>query len=161
MAFSQLDTYHATIAHEPHDETLFYAGFTADLAQRLVQHLGVRPGEIGPVLGMYQPVSVHPKPLDQPDAIEMERRFSSYYTNVKRTEGAYLDVKGVLHTPGSLYHFTHFVSPLREAETMAEMEAYKKANMITTVRTIVLALLISGTVLAILLIVPLIFLMFR
>lgn len=43
----------------------------------------------------------------------------------------------------------------------AEMEAYKKANVITTVRTIVLAVLISGTVLAILLIVPLIFLMFR
>jgi anti-sigma factor RsiW len=43
----------------------------------------------------------------------------------------------------------------------AEMEAYKKANMIMTVRTIVLAVVISGTVLAILLIVPAILLAFR
>lgn len=43
----------------------------------------------------------------------------------------------------------------------AEMEAYKKANWVTTVRTIVLAALMSGMFLALLLIVPLIVLMFR
>jgi anti-sigma factor RsiW len=42
-----------------------------------------------------------------------------------------------------------------------EMEAYKRANWANTVRTIALAVVLSGTVLAVLLIVPLIFMRLR
>lgn len=43
----------------------------------------------------------------------------------------------------------------------AELEAYKKANMLTTIRTIVLSVILAGTFLALVAIVPVIYLMLR
>jgi hypothetical protein len=49
-------------------------------------------------------------------------------------------------------------------ETMskeAELAAYKKANLVMTIRTIALAVIIAGTLLALVLIVPVIYMMVR
>ncbi len=43
----------------------------------------------------------------------------------------------------------------------AEMEAYKKANLVMTIRTIALAVIIAGTLLALVLIVPVIYMVVR
>ncbi|HAX96101.1 MAG TPA: hypothetical protein DCY35_06235 [Prolixibacteraceae bacterium] len=112
------------MAHKSHNGHLFYAGFTSDLALRLSQHLGVKPGEIRKTLRMYIPTAIPPRALDQTDSVELERRFGKYFEGEARPSGSYLDDKGILHTPGSLYHFTHFVSPLRNAETLEEIEAF-------------------------------------
>jgi len=50
--------------------------------------------------------------------------FAKYYEDIEMPEGSYITGMGVLHTPGSLYHFTHRVAPLRNATTLKEVEEF-------------------------------------
>ena len=50
--------------------------------------------------------------------------FDKYYEGVERPEGTYIDRMGVLRQPGSMYHFTHMVHPLRDATTLRDVEEY-------------------------------------
>ena len=118
---SDLECFRATVAHQPHDEFLFYAGFTEDLQRRVRESEGLEEGEsLTEHFGMWNSVGIAPKaPEDQP-----EREFSGYYEDIEIPEEAYLDGNGVLHMPGSMYHFTHRVSPLRNAETFEDLEEF-------------------------------------
>ena len=126
MKFSQLEQFQATLAHESHENFLFYAGFTPDLQQRFSEYLKLKLGEqIGERLGMFMPVNVTPTPLDKPDKNDLEERFGKYFEDVEQPEGSYINDLGVLNTPGSMYHFTHYISPLRNSTSMQEIENFK------------------------------------
>ena len=118
---NQLDLFRATVAHEPHDGLLFYANFTADLGRRVREAEGLDESlDLRDHFGMYNPGMVGmkaPEGLEEPD-------FWVYYEDMEIPEGSYLDPNGVLHCPGSMYHFTHYVSPLRHAERFEDLEAF-------------------------------------
>ena len=123
---TQLDLFRATVNHEPHGQILFHMGFTPDLERRFRTYAKVPEGvNILDHFGMYRPipVSMHePEGLERPD-------FSGYFEGVDMPEGSYIDGNGVLHVPGSTHHFTHYVSPLRNAETMADLERFSYPNV--------------------------------
>ena len=50
--------------------------------------------------------------------------FSGYFQDVDIPENAFINGLGVLEIPGSLYHFTQYVSPLRNAARFEEIESF-------------------------------------
>ena len=59
----------------------------------------------------------------RPSRIKLD--FSKYYEGRDLGEGYYLDDRGVAHEPGSIEHFTHYVSPLAgSATTLKDIEDY-------------------------------------
>ena len=122
---TQLEIFRATVAHESHDGLLFYASFTPDLERRVREAEGLdETHDLRDHFGMYNPVSVGMRPpegLQKPD-------FWHYYEDLDLPEGSRLDGFGVLHTPGSVYHFTHRVSPLRNAGKLEDLEAFHYPN---------------------------------
>lgn len=115
------ERFYRTMRHEPHADLLYYAGFTPDIKRRVEEHVG--SGDLGEYYQMFRPVSVGSisgasTPLsERPDV-------AAYYEGVSVPEGSYVDANGCLHVPGSSYHFTHYVSPLRNADSLAEIEAF-------------------------------------
>lgn len=118
---TQLELFRLTCAHEPHEAVLFYANFTPEAKKAITKHLGLENDtDIREKTGMFNPAGVNLRnsgPLEKPD-------FSGYYEGVQQPEGSRIDSIGVLHVPGSMYHFTHRISPLRNATTLAEVESF-------------------------------------
>lgn len=121
MPMTQLECWRATVAHRPHDGFLFYADFTPDLDARVRADQGVdAETDLHEHFGMFNPKPVVPKPppgYTKPD-------YWQYYGDIDMPEGATIDGNGVLGLPGSLYHFLKLISPLRNAESFAALEAY-------------------------------------
>ncbi|MDA0708727.1 MAG: hypothetical protein O3B73_00790 [bacterium] len=123
---TELERFQATVAHQKHNEWLYHAGFTPDLERRIRERFGLGPtNSISRYFGMFEPVSVGLRPpenLEKPD-------FWPYYREMEIAEGAKLDGFGVLHEPGSMYHFTHRISPLRNAEKLEDIETFPYPNL--------------------------------
>ena len=121
MPMTQRDCFQATVAHEPHRGVLFYASFTRDLARRVREDRGLDAGDgLAARFGMFAPRGVRMKPpenLAKPD-------FSSYFADMEIPEGAFIDGLGILEVPHGFYHFTQYVSPLRNARRIEELEAF-------------------------------------
>lgn len=115
---NQLEQFRRTMRRERQERFLYYASFTPPMEARFRAWLGVDEKEdLGTHFGMFQPVSVALRPpagWEKPD-------FGKYFAEIEKKPGAFINHLGVLETPGSLYHFTSYLSPLREAETLAEV----------------------------------------
>jgi len=137
---TQLELFRATVYHQPHIEFLFRASFTPHIQKRLVERyrlaldtesvqkrlrrLGLseyplpEEMELDEYFGMFKPVRVNPKEtIPQAD-------YSSYYVGVKKPKGSFINSLGVLNIPAQFYHFTRYISPLRNAATLREIEAF-------------------------------------
>lgn len=118
---TQLDLFQATVSHKKEDGILFYADFTDDLKARVKAHYGIPEGQgLREFFGMFTPRSTGPRriaPLPQHD-------YSVYYEGIAIPEGLRFSEGGVLHLPGSKYHFVRLISPLRNATSLAELEAF-------------------------------------
>ena len=126
MSSTQLECFQATMAHEKHTGVLFYARFTPDLDRRVRADLGIdEQADIAEHLGMFGPV---PVAMRAPDDLE-EPDYRQYYEDAELPEGSFIDEIGTLHVPGSSYHFTHWVSPLRKAQSFDEIESYPYLNV--------------------------------
>ncbi len=121
MAMTQLERYEATVNHERPDKLLFHFGCTPDLRDRLREHLGLKEGEtFNSRFGMFSASSTglrRPDDYARPD-------FSHYFADEEQTEGSYIDGNGCLHVPTGEYHFTHYVSPLRNAQSFDDIKSY-------------------------------------
>ena len=119
---SQLELFRAAAAHEKHDEFLYQASFTDHLKEALIKKLNVT--DLNEYFGFYRAVSVcggfgHRAPYSkQPDVAE------KYYGGMNIPDGSTIDNIGVLRAPGGYFHFTHLISPLRNAETLDEIEKF-------------------------------------
>jgi len=122
----ELALFKATVNHEKHDGVLFYANFTPDLERRLRKYLGLDDDvDLREYFGMYQPINVTlrpPKGYKKPD-------YSKYFADMEIPEGAFINHLGVLEIPGSMYHFTRYVSPLRNAQTLKDLEDFVYPNV--------------------------------
>lgn len=118
MPSNQLELFRKTVRHERHGPFLFYAGFTPHAVEKLMEKYGFsEEDDIRKHFGMFSPVHTGLEDEDGKD-------FTGYYADISIPENAQIDSEGVLHVPGSAYHFTHRVSPLRNAENFEELENF-------------------------------------
>jgi len=123
---NQLDIFKATIAHEPHEQFLFYANFTPDLERRIREKFRIDVSiSLQEYFGMYTPVEVNLKP---PENLK-PKDFRRYYSDIDIPPNAFINGLGVLEVPGSSYHFTRYISPLRNATTLKEIEDFPYPNV--------------------------------
>jgi len=119
---NQLEVFHKTVNHVKTDQILYYADFAPDLELRLRQHFDFDSSiDLREHFGMYQPVNVSMKAPDTLQTTDFDR----YYKDMHIPENSYIDHIGVLHIPGSMYHFTHYISPLRNAENFFDIKDYQ------------------------------------
>ncbi len=118
---TQLENFRKTVAHEPHDEFLFYASFVPSLMDKLKNKYGIKEdAEIVEFFGMYEQTRVQPKAPERNSTPD----FSRYFTNVEKPEGSTINSNGVLVIPAKFYHFTRFISPLRNAKKFSDIENF-------------------------------------
>lgn len=123
---NQLEKFKATMAHEYHDQFLFYANFTPDLEKKIRTHLDIDENiQLRKRFGMYSPVEVS---LKRPKGLK-SKDFSRYFSDLEIPKNAFINGKGVLEVPGSLYHFTSYISPLRNYDTVNEIEDFPYPNV--------------------------------
>ena len=117
MKISQRDLFKATMSHEKVEGQLFYADFIAEADEKVREHFGLKKDDyIREKLGMFAPVDIQPRLFK-----EVKHDFSKYYENYDIPENAWIDGGGVLTIPGSSFHFTRWVSPLRDKETLEDI----------------------------------------
>lgn len=115
---TQLERFQATVAGERPEGILYTAGFTPDLQKRLIEHAGTE--DLTGHYGLFSPVHVGPRPpagWSKPD-------YSVYYADERLPEGTSIDSDGVAMIPANFYHFWGYHSPLRNATTLEQLEAY-------------------------------------
>ncbi|HOV21671.1 MAG TPA: uroporphyrinogen decarboxylase family protein [bacterium] len=115
---NQLEIFQKTINHERHDEFLFYAAFTPYLLEKLCKKYKIEQEEIIDFFGMFNPVFV------QPEEGRKEIDFSEYYRDVEIPEGSFINSLGVLEVPAGYYHFTGYISPLRNVKSISDIENF-------------------------------------
>lgn len=121
MPSSSLDLFRATVAHERSTGFLFYGSFTPLLEEQLRRELRVPPETpLDEHFRMRWGVSVDLRP--PPEAPKPD--YWRYYAGMSVPAGSTIDGNGTLHVPGSVAHFTHYVSALRNATSFRELEEY-------------------------------------
>ena len=120
---SDLDAFRATVAHRRPWRVLYHGGFTPDLRRRVVEHVGTE--DIAAHYGFWRQ-----KPLTRrrPEGLP-PLDFSRYWAGDDLPEGTTIDAHGVAQVPSGLYHFWGYVSPLRDAASLAEIETYPIDDM--------------------------------
>jgi len=115
---SQLEIFKMTINYQPHKNFLYYAKFTPSLKKRICEKYKIKEEEIPDFFGFFNPVFV------QPEEKKKEVDFSKYYKDIKIPENSFINSLGVLEIPAKYYHFTGYISPLRNAKSLKDIEEF-------------------------------------
>ena len=122
---TSFDIFRATVEHQPHEKFFFHASFTSDLSHRVFEYFGVDSGK--ELFQMFDAPEIRGVGVNERSDLP-EHDFTQYYHDLELPGGFNLDEhisgRGVLLMPGSMYHFTRRISPLRNATTLAEVEAF-------------------------------------
>lgn len=120
---TDLEIYRATTEHRRPARILYSFSMTEDLQRRVTEHIGTK--DYRRHYGLMNTVSVGPSrpahipPLD----------YSAYWKNQQLPPGTKIDGNGVAMAPSGLYHFWGYISPLRNAKTLSELEQYPMADI--------------------------------
>ena len=115
---TDLENFHSTVSHQRPDRILYYASFTPDLERRVRDHVG--GGDIDQHYGFYSPVHLEPPRRQGARPID----YSRYWEDQDLPEGTTFDERGVAMQPSGFYHFWGYISPLRNATSLKEIEDY-------------------------------------
>jgi len=115
---TELERFRLTVSGRRPDGILYTAGFTPDLKDRLVEHTGTE--DLAGHYGLFSPVSVGPRP---PEGYQ-EPDYSVYYAGENLPDGTKINGDGVAMIPAGFYHFWGYHSPLRNATSLEQLEAY-------------------------------------
>ncbi len=108
----------ATTSFQRPSRILYHAGFTADLHRRVVEHIGTP--NIAQYYGFYQTQGVSLKRPENLPPLD----FSRYWEGEELPEGTTINGQGVAMVPAKFYHFWGYISPLRNAKSLKEIEEY-------------------------------------
>lgn len=117
---TDLENFQAITEFRQPGKILFYADFVDDLRKRVIEHVGLE--NIAEYYGMVQaddlgiPLPNGQVPLD----------FSCYWKNEKLPTGTTINTDGVAMVPSGFYHFWGYISPLRNAKDISELENYPR-----------------------------------
>ena len=117
-AVNDLRNFQATVAFRRPGRILCYADFVEYLKRRVVAHIGGADPAVR--YGMARSRGVgprRPEGLPAPD-------YAKYWKGQTLPEGTRLDGKGVAMVPSGYYHFWGYISPLRNATDLRELETY-------------------------------------
>jgi uroporphyrinogen decarboxylase len=113
-----LRSFRATVEHRSPGRILCHAGFTEDLRRRVVEHAGTEDLVAHYNMGDFGGLHVaRPEGLPRPD-------YSKYWEDEALPEGTTFDDVGVAMAPSGFYHFWGYISPLRNATKLSELENY-------------------------------------
>ena len=115
---TELERFQATVSGRRPEGILYTAGFTPDLQRRLIEHAGTQ--DLSGHYGLFHPVNVTPR---EPDGFQTPD-YRPYYAHEDLPEGTTINSDGVAMIPGGFYHFARHHSPLRNARSLGEIEAY-------------------------------------
>ena len=96
---------------------LFRLSFIDETKRKFLEYYKL-PGDIsfGEYFGVYEPRSVGLTPPDEVPRLD----FTRYFKDMHIPPNAFINRIGVLEIPGSKHHFTRYVSPLRNIDTVGE-----------------------------------------
>ena len=115
---TDLENFRATLEHRRPGRIFYNAGFVADLHKRVKEHVGT--DDIAKHYGFFGPVSIGPR---KPESLP-KLDFTKYWENEKLAEGTTINGEGVAMVPSGFYHFWGYISPLRNATSLSEIENY-------------------------------------
>ncbi len=115
---TDLEAYYAITSHQRPQRVLYRTDFTPDLKQRVIDHIGT--DDIDGHYGIFRKIEPYPK-MPEVNKAEVYGRY--YHGETLSKKDTYNDL-GVANRPGSMYHFCEIVSPLRKAESLADIENY-------------------------------------
>lgn len=122
---TDLDCFRATVEHRTPPRILYTGGFTPDLQRRVVEHIGTE--NIGGHYGFTQTVGLElTRPAEQPPL-----DYARYWEGEELPEGTTINGAGVAQVPSGFYHFWGYISPLRNAESLKEIEEYPLDDLST------------------------------
>lgn len=115
---TDLEDFLATTEFRRPSRILYHASFTEDLRRRVIEHIGTTN-----IAGYYGFYSTHGISLRPPEGWKPPD-FSKYWENEDLPEGTTINGNGVAMVPAHFYHFWGYVSPLRNAKSLKEIEEY-------------------------------------
>jgi uroporphyrinogen decarboxylase len=120
---TDLESFYATTEHRRPGRILYSAGFTPDLKRRVIEHTGTE--KIDRHYGFYARAGLRMKrPEDLPPL-----DYSRYWEGEDLPEGTRINSWGVAQAPSGFYHFFGYISPLRNASSLTEIEEYPLDDM--------------------------------
>ncbi len=118
---TDLQNFVAITNHQRPGRILFQANFVGDLADRVREHIG--SDDIGEHYGYFRAVGVGLTPPGGGDNYT-PIDYSPYWEGEDLPEGTTLDGHGVAMVPSGFYHFWGYISPLRNATSLSQIENY-------------------------------------
>ena len=115
---TELERFWATVNGQRPDNILYMAWFSPAFREKLIEHAGTE--NLIEYYGLFEPVLIEPRPPEgyqPPD-------YSVYYADEKLPEGTTFNEYGVALIPSGYYHFIGYLSPLRNATSLREIEEY-------------------------------------
>lgn len=107
-----------TVNHRRPSRILFGASFTPDLNERLKKHLNTD----NPIAAYKMPMGMGVGPKRPEGLAPLD--FTPYWKDEKLPEGTFINAEGVANVPSGFYHFTGYISPLRNATSLSQIENY-------------------------------------
>lgn len=114
---NDLENFLATTSHQRPGRILYHGSFVEDLQKRVVAHIGTT--DIGGHYGMARSSGVGPRRPAELPALDYAR----YWHNQELPPGTTIS-GGVAMVPSGFYHFWGYISPLRNATSLREIEEY-------------------------------------
>ena len=115
---TDLENFRAIVEHRRPGRILYNAGFVDDLRRRVVDHIGTE--DVDGHYGFFRPAGL---PVRRPEGLA-PLDYSAYWEGQDLPAGTTFDDFGVAMVPSGFYHFWGYVSPLRNATSLAEIENY-------------------------------------
>jgi uroporphyrinogen decarboxylase len=115
---TDLENFIATTEHCQPGRILYHGSFVDDLRKRVIEHIGTE--DIAGYYGFSKHVFVGPRRPDDLPPLD----YSKYWEGEDLPEGTTINGQGVAMVPSGFYHFWGYVSPLRHARSLKEIEEY-------------------------------------
>ncbi|MGI5894713.1 MAG: uroporphyrinogen decarboxylase family protein [Candidatus Merdivicinus sp.] len=115
------DLLRATARRERQEQLLYYASFAGTAKDTALNGYHVADyQEFVDKTGIFCPCYVYPKRKSDAPVFD----YSKYYTDIEIPEGVKIGEDGTLNMPGSTFHFTHLISPLRNIYELEEIKKF-------------------------------------
>jgi len=120
---NELENFRATVEHRRPGRIMYHAGFTPDLDRRIKEHVG-EGKDVAAHYGFHKCAWFG---MRAPEGLP-KLDYSKYWEGVELPPGTTF-AGGLALVPGSMYHFSHYVSPLRNATRLTDIEGYPMHDM--------------------------------
>lgn len=114
---SDLKIFFDITEHRRPEKILYYAKFTDHLRQKVIERIGT--DDLNSYFGFFEPVDIKPEKLVNAKPVD----YSSYWQE-DIPKGTVINNYGVAEVPSGFYHFWGYISPLRNAMSLSEIENY-------------------------------------